>query len=621
MKTRTRFSILTLSLLATTIWTGLASAETVTVTDIEIKGDGGFELRVPSIEVVDANVDEAAIRSLFEQDFTKSADMLASLDAAAIRIPEIIVAYDVPNEAGETSRGQVVYSGFEMTGVEDGIASHAVVAGTEITGGTENGVIAMGAMATDHLDMGAILGFYGLTPQASGGMRTIYENFVLEGGTVTSDAVNCVIGSASAETFKARPLKGTFTDLMKYSTELQRVEEDKQEPSPEAIAAVVDFYADMLTAMESSPTLFEGFSCEGTDDDGKEFVLSAGPANVGGMAPGIYPGFSLDNFAMEATDGWFRLGNFTWKPMDIEDALENLAEAKGEINEKWLETNWRYVIPQIQGMSLTDLAMDVPGEGSDARVQMSLDAFDISLGDFVNGIPATIRTSASGIEFAVPDDDEGKILRAMGIERLSVGYDLAATWNSEDKTIAIEQLAVSAGQLGSLKISGTLANAGRELFSERNEVVMAAAMGMTATDLTIEVENAGVLSLVIAAAAAEEKQSPESFQVVMAGMAQALPLAILGGSPDAIQLSNALGAFMAGTPNLTLTLTSTDPRGVGLAELMAAEENPAMLRDKVTIAAEASGEPVPFVWPEVAAPARTAPPAPPAEPGKTTSSN
>ena len=71
---------------------------------------------------------------------------------------------------------------------------------------------------------------------------------------------------------------------------------------------------------------------------------------------------------------------------------------------------------------------------------------------------------------------------------------------------------------------------------------------------------------------AEEKQPPQSFQIVAAGMAQALPLAMLGGTPDAVQLSNALGKFMAGTSNLTLTLTSTDPRGIGLAELMAAED-------------------------------------------------
>ena len=154
-------------------------------------------------------------------------------------------------------------------------------------------------------------------------------------------------------------------------------------------------------------------------------------------------------------------------------------------------------------------------------------------------------------------------------------------------------------------------------------MIVAAAAALTATDLAIEIENAGALSLIVAAAAAEQRQPPETFQVAIAGMAQALPLAVLGGTPEALELSAALGAFMAGTPNLKLTLTATDPQGIGLAELMAASEDPTALKDKVTIAAEVSGEPVPFVWPSSEpepAPA-PAPPANPREAEKTGSKN
>lgn len=623
MKPRMRVSILTLSLLATTAWTGIAAAETLTVTDIETKGEGGLELRVPTIEAVDANVDEAAIRMLFTEDFAKSADMLAGLDAASIRIPELILEYDVPDETGGMTRAQFVYSDFELTSVEDGIAAKTVIGGMTMTGETQEATFALGKMSMDNLDMGAMLGFYGLTSDRPSEIRTVYENYVLEGGSITGDDINCIIGSASAGAFRARPLEVTFTELMSVASELQAAETSNTEPSPEAIAAMIDFYADLMSAMESEPSLFEGLSCEGKGPDGKEFALSAGPAVMDGFQRGIYPGFALDNFVIEADDGWFRLGNFTWKPMDIEDALENLAEAKGEITEEWLAEHWRFLIPQIQGMSLADLAMDIPAEnGSAGRVQAAIGSFDLSLADFVNGIPATISTNATDIDFTIPEGDEGDALRSMGIEKLSLGYDIAASWNEDDKTIAIERLSLAADDLGGIAISGTLANAGRELFSERNEVALAAAMSLTVTDLKIEVENAGALSLILAAAAADENQPPESFQVVAAGMAQALPLAVLGGTPDAVALSNALGAFMAGTSNLTLTLTSTDPRGIGLAELMAAEENPAVLKDKVKIAAETSGEVVPFVWPEPAT-QPTPPPAPPAEPGtgKTSTNN
>jgi hypothetical protein len=336
---------------------------------------------------------------------------------------------------------------------------------------------------------------------------------------------------------------------------------------------------------------------------------------IGGFEPGIYPSLALDDFAVEASDGWLRFDNFTWKRMDFNDAIENLVEVGAEIDEKWLEENWRFLLPAIEGLSLAGLSLDVPDpETPGSRIEAAVAAFDISLGDYVNGIPSTIATSASGVEFAVPESAEGAPLRAMGIERLSLGYDFAAHWNREEKTIAVEEMAFSAGSLGSIKVSGIIANAGPELFSERNDVVLAAAMALTATELTIEVENAGALSLAIAAAAAEQGQPPQTLQLGIAGMAQALPLAMLGGTPEALELSSALGAFMSGTPNLTLTLTSTDPNGIGLAELMAAQEDPAVLKGKVAIAAEVTGEAVPFVWPEIAPRPTAPPPAPPADP-------
>jgi hypothetical protein len=77
-------------------------------------------------------------------------------------------------------------------------------------------------------------------------------------------------------------------------------------------------------------------------------------------------------------------------------------------------------------------------------------------------------------------------------------------------------------------------------------------------------------------------------------------------------LSQALGGFLAGAPQLTVTLTSIDPAGISVAEFMAAQEDPAALKGKVSIAASVSGEPVPFTWPETpAAPSPTEPASPP----------
>jgi hypothetical protein len=611
MHSKPRLTALLAAALATTALTAPTLAETLTVTDITAEADGGYKLTVPTVEAVDANVDEAAIRAVFGPDFAGSIDALSGLTAASIRIPTISVSYDVPSASGGApATATIVYHDFELSGVENGVAKSAMVGGMTMAGMEAGTAITLGAMSTSDLNIAGIFGFYGLVEGGSDEMQVIYRDFGLEGGSIAGDAFNCSLGAATTAEFSARPLQGTFTEMMKVTADLEAAERSATAPPPEAVAAIIRYYADLLTAFRTTPTTFEGFACSGTDPQGGSFALTSGPVEMGAYEPGIYPTIALDDFSFEAQDGWFRLGNFTWKPMDMNDAIENLVEGADQVDEAWFEKHWRFLIPAFEGFSLEGLAFDIPeqGRGPGARVAAEIASLDVTLGDYVNGIPSSITTHGDGIDIAVPDDGDGAALRAMGIERLSMDYGVDVRWDRETSTIAVERVAFAADELGSVTLSGTLANAGSELFSERNEVVMAAAMGLTATELTIEIENAGALALAIAAAAAEEGQQPQVFQIAMAGMAQAMPLAILGGTPEALKVSEALGAFMRGTPNLTLTLTSTDPKGIGLAELMAAEDDPTLLKDKVTITASASGEPVPFVWPE-----------PPAEPAPQTS--
>src|SRR5690606_2048542 len=70
-----------------------------------------------------------------------------------------------------------------------------------------------------------------------------------------------------------------------------------------------------------------------------------------------------------------------------------------------------------------------------------------------------------------------------------------------------------------------------------------------------------------------------------------LPIATLGPTEEATALGEALRAFIDGAPNLKLTLTATDPAGIGLAEFEAAQQNPALLAGKLRIVAEAGDEP------------------------------
>ena len=587
-----------------------AFAETLSVTGIEITGEAGFRLSVPVLEATDASLDEAALRALFSPDFATVARDLAGLDAASIRIPTLTITVDAPDGANRTQTTTITYHDFELTSVTDGVAETSSVGKMVMTAGGP-GVFTMGRMTTGRLDLGGILGLYGIAGDRDqdAGMKPLYVDFALEGMTFASDSFNCEIGPAAAERFSARPIGISFEEMIAVSAELEAAETSGNPPSPEAIARFVEFYVDFLTAMDSTPMTVDGMSCEGSDPDGKKIALSSGPLTVGGFKPGLYPSFGVDDFEMRVVDdGWLQFGNFTWKDMDLNGPIAAVLEAKDALSEAWFEANWRKIIPAIEGFSLADFSMDIPDpENAGERLQAQIAWLDVSLADYVNGIPSRISAVGKGIEVPLPPDTPELPLSALGIDKLLVDYDVAAYWDEASRTIAVDSFALSSSDLGRFTVSATLANAGSDLFSENPDVATLAATGITVTRLTLELENGGLTPLLIAVAAADEGMPPEALHAAFTGVVRALPLATLGSTPEALSLSNALGSFLQGAPKLTLTLTAKDPAGIGLADLMAAEDDPAVLKEKVTIVADVSGDPIPFSFPELPPKAAPAP--------------
>jgi hypothetical protein len=616
MTFRLRSSALAIS--AAALFLPLASgalAQTVTVTNIAVSGEGGFTVSVPSIEATDTNLDEAGIRALFGSDTGATFRNLATLDAASLKVPTLTITYDMPavDGSGNKSTETIIYSDFEMTDLEDGVArGGARIGKVEVLGAGTRFVV--GEMTASYLDLGAILNFYGLAggdAPASDAMIPIYRDFAMADMELTGPGLSCKIGPAFAAEFSARQLKYSFADLMTKAQALEAAESSGAQPSAEDIVWMVNFYADFLTAFSSTPSTLKGMDCTVQDPtENRTFAMTSGDMTVGAFEVGNYPSISLDNFNFEVpSEGFFKFGNFTWKQTDFTPSIAAIKAGGAAIDLNWFETNWRKLIPSFDGLSFADVSFDIPDEGNKGqRIAGGIGAFDISLASYVNGIPSDISASTHGLTFAVPDTADAAPLKALGIETLNLGADIKARWDEATKTIAVENIALSGVDLGSLAISGTLANAGAELFSDNDQVALAASMALTVTELKIDIQNSGIAPTLIAAAAAEQKLDPEAFHVQLVAMSRALPMGVLGATQEALKVGEALGTFLEGAPNLTITLTSVDPNGLGLAEFMAAQQNPEALKGKFTIVAEANGEKVPFVFPEITAPAAPAAP-------------
>lgn len=571
-------------------------AQSATVTGITVEGEGGFKLTVPTVETTGASLDEAAIRAIFSGDFAGTAGELADLDAASIRIPEIRVEYDLPGANGTAAqKSSVVYRDLELVDVAAGVAKSASVAGAEVK--APDGISwTFGSMSMGMLDIGGILGFYGLGGKAaSTGIAPVYNDFVFNGMQITSPEFNCDVGAARVAEFSARPLRSSFQDMMVLAGQLEAQQAAGEKPAPEAVAGMIASYVDFLTAFKSSPTDFEGFTCAGKDDTGKAMEIKSGAITMAGFEPGTYPEIALNDFRVDVVDdGWLKFDNFTWKSMDFTSAIATLQAAGTKLDEAWLTANWRKLLPSLEGLSLAGFGMDVPDlDNPGERIQASVGAMDVTLGEYRNGIPAQVALSASDIAVTVPRKS-GAGLAALGIDEVDLDYDVALRWDEAVQSIIVERFAISSGKMGSIQLSGTLGNASAELFSEDPAKAVRALDALTLKDVQIDIVDDGLSSVVIALAAKEQKQPPEAFRAVLSGLAQAMPLAALGPNQESMALGIALRSFIDGRPNLSVTLTSKDPAGIGLAELQAFEKDPSSISGKVSITAEASGEPRPM---------------------------
>ena len=227
--------VLAAALLAATA--GTTSAQTLVVNDISLTGDSGFSLTVPTVEAVDANLDEAEIRAIFAGDFA-SAD-LAGLDAARISIPEIVFTAEFEDAEGVTRRSVITYRDIELTDVSDGVAAASAVGGAELDG-VEGTAFTFGRMSTGLFDIGGILGFYGLGEQsADGAMKPLYQDFRFEGASFTSPEVSCEFGAATLAEFRARPLEGNLADMIALTQQLEAAESAGDPPPPGAVAGTV----------------------------------------------------------------------------------------------------------------------------------------------------------------------------------------------------------------------------------------------------------------------------------------------------------------------------------------------------------------------------------------------
>ena len=564
-----------------------ASAANLTITDIVV-GTGPIALTIPRIEVVDGNMTEADIRSAFRvEDLAATANSVSSWDAASIRIPEMSFSQIVKSPDKPETTAETVYRNLTIDRLQDGIAQSLRLEGGEMKmTGPETLSASFGPMSSGMIDFGAMVGIY-----AGGGgeAKTIYKDFVAEGGKLTGpEGVTCDIGKVAVGEFKARPLR---TSLFDFALLAQSLEGGKT-PSPAEIQTLVGFYTDMFQGMDVSPVTGDGMTCKLVDEKGQPISFSVGKTEFEGLGKGRYGAITLNDFDVTVADqGFMRAGKLVFKGVDLNGVLDALNGAGGELSDAWFEQNFRKLIPSFEGFALENMSIDIPDPGTPGqRVKTSIGAFDVTLKAYQLGIPTDISITAERQIFELPTDatDEGlRQLRDMGFDRIEADGVTKLHWDEASGTIVIDELSFSGVDMGSFNITGVVGNARKELFAEDPQLMQMAAMGLSIKEVTVSTNDDGLAEKVFTMVGKEQGQDPAAVRTQISGLAAGMVPMMLGGTEQAQQVANAVMTFLNGGTSLKITAIAKDAAGLGFVDFMAAEQNPAALVEKIDLSAEA----------------------------------
>lgn len=548
-----------------------------------------FKIDIPTISAIGANVDDATLRDIIAGNIAGHAEQLARLNADSITVPTVSFTFSSPGIDGKPMSGAIQYRNLTLNKIVAGVATSTALDGVDIVG-SDSFKADFGKMSTGTLDIGGILAVYGLVkaPEATA-FKTIYADFAAQGGTVSSPEVDCSIGPITVAAFAARPLKTSIMEMMSIATAM---ESNGETPTPDQLGKLLKMYADILSAFKSSPVTFGGLDCSGTSETGEPMKIAFGGAEVSGFEPGTYPGITMENFLADVgADGKFTLGRFTSRPFDLSGPIAVLKAAPDAIDEAWLAANARGLIPAYAGFGFKDFAVDAPNpETPGETIKASIAAFDLSLASYRNGIPTMVRTSAQNLVIDLPPastDEQIRQLLDLGVTKIDLGFGLDVAWNKDTQSIALNDLSVTGADLATVRLAGTLGNVATALFSVDNDEAIAAATSIVVKSLDLDVLDAGLSDLIATRLTAGQGSDIAAKRGVYGALAQGTIISYLAGAAEAQNIGKAVNDFIVGTAKkLHIGLTARDEPGLGLADFMAAEQDPTQLIGKVDITAD-----------------------------------
>ncbi|WP_128564446.1 hypothetical protein [Methylobacterium crusticola] len=299
-----------------------------------------------------------------------------------------------------------------------------------------------------------------------------------------------------------------------------------------------------------------------------------------------------EGLTVEAPAGRFALKGLTLAGLSLKPTLEGLRRsAAGPLDPREV----RQYAPLVGRVVLDglDVALSAEAAGDplkpDTPVQFGLRGGALEMSEPRNGIPTASRLTLEGFTCAVPAQTEAPVLAdlaALGYGAVDLSGVVDSRWNEGAQEVALREVTLSGKDMGTARITGTIGGIGRDVFDPDAAVSSLAILGASAKALSLTLENGGLFQRFVDQQAKAQSLKPEELQREYGTAAMLGIPAVLGNSPDAKALGQAVARFVVKPGRLSVNAAAKDPSGLGIVDFSSAG-SPGKLFDRLTVTATA----------------------------------
>lgn len=566
---------------------------------------GRLVISIPKVAVKGSNLEKDAFLALFASGANETASTrIAKLTATEISAPELTM-----EQAFGEQKQSTTYRDIRFTDIRDGKIAHGESGSASLSAqggpaGAMKGTLKRTAFDMLDLKQSARV----LTEKAAPGTNEPYVpvigSFEQDGYDIDmGQAGKMSIGKTTARGFTAKvgpePLLDLLDKVGKGSEELEKKADDKSAAKDDKSDVEKRFALSMLTLFD----MFEYGSGEARDfkamirppaadkgakpKDPVEWTIAR--MAFGENAPDK-SGFAIEGMAFTSGPGKGKVDSISYSGFSFGNAARELRTLLASPDANLEQIDYRRFIPKIGTMRLTGLSVDappiIPGK---QPIKIALGTFELKGGEPLNGIPTSLGLTIDKLVTPVVDtgDNPGIAeLLAMGIDKLDLSAKLDLAWEAAKNELAIRTLSLGSAGLVQLDANGTLANVTQDLFSSDLALAQVAALGATARNLQIKLQNFGLVEKLIAKQARDTGRKVEEVRQQFTMVASVGLAAVLGPSDAAKTLASAASRFVAKPGTLTIDATAKSPSGLGLADVLTITQ-PTEIFDKIDVKADA----------------------------------